>query len=98
MVHRMVDAAEDTDPGLLHWVRVRSAHTYLDGFVAETDFERHYDQVRNHRAVNRHGIAHGFQIQGYAWLNSLRLFLLLDTIHYLLRTPIKGTITSGITV
>lgn len=98
VVNRMIDAAEDTDSGLVHWVRVRSTQNYLDAFVSDTDFESDYEQVRNNRDVNRHGIAHGFQIQGYAWLNSLRLFLLLDTIHYLLQAIGKGITTSGVAV
>jgi hypothetical protein len=98
VMSRMVDAAEAADPGLLHWVRARSTHAYLDVVFTKTDFEHEYDRVRNRRDVSRHGIAHGFQIQGYAWLNSLRLFLLLDTLHYLLWATEQTTTTSGVAV
>lgn len=98
VMSRMVDAAEAADPGLLHWVRAHSTHAYLDIVLTKTDFEHEYDRVRNRRDVNRHGIAHGFQIQGYTWLNSLRLFLLLDTLHYLLWATAQRTVTSGVAI
>jgi hypothetical protein len=97
VMSRMVDAAEAADSGLLHWVRAHSTHAYLDVVLIKTDFEHEYDRVRDRRDVSRHGIAHGFQIQGYAWLNSLRLFLLLDTLHYLLWTT-EQTTTGGVVV
>ncbi|GHO67941.1 hypothetical protein KSC_068330 [Ktedonobacter sp. SOSP1-52] len=90
VINRMINATEDTDAGLVHWARVGSTHSYLNILVADTDFQANYDKIRNNRDVNRHGIAHGFQIQGYTWLNSLRLFLLLDTLHYLLQSLEQG--------
>jgi hypothetical protein len=98
VITRMIDAASDADPGFVHGVRVRSTQNYLAIFVAETDFEGEYDRIRNNRDVNRHGVAHGFQIQGYTWLNSLRLFLLLDTLHSLLQVLENRVTTSDIAV
>jgi len=49
------------------------------------DFASQYAELRRRRALNRHGILHGIQINYYSAMNSLRCFLLLDALYGLRR-------------
>lgn len=72
---------------IAHWMRVKSAVVYVeDIFCKKLNFERDYDFIhqRDHQ-VNRHAQVHGIQIHAATALNSLRLFLLLDTMYDLLQ-------------
>jgi hypothetical protein len=73
---------------LTHWVRVKSVLAYIeDVFCEDLEFERDYDYLHRHdREIHRHGLLHGIQTNAMTALNSLRLFLLLDTMHDLLQT------------
>ena len=48
---------------------------------SNTDFGTQYEELRNRRRMNRHGIAHGIQINYHSAMNSLRAFLLLDALY-----------------
>ncbi len=73
---------------LTHWVRVKSVLAYIeDVFCEDLEFERDYDYLHRHDLkIHRHGLLHGIQTNAMTALNSLRLFLLLDTMHDLLQT------------
>ena len=73
---------------LMHWVRLKSALAYVeDVFCEELEFERDYDYLhRQDHEMRRHGLLHGIQISVMTALNSLRLFLLLDTMYGLFQT------------
>jgi hypothetical protein len=98
VVDRMLNVAADianldtqaTD--MEHWIRVKSLKQYLENiFYENLAFEQNFDEVRNRRKLSRHGSSHGIQIGSIMAMNSLRLFLLLDTIHYILQAYItKG--------
>ncbi len=86
---------ESDTTDLARWVRVKSALAYVeDMFCEDLDFELDYDHLhRDNRQLRRHGLAHGIQTSAMTALNSLRLFLLLDTMHDLLDSYItKGGI------
>lgn len=78
--------SETTD--LTHWVRLKAALAYVeDIFCEELEFERDYDYLHSQDCeMHRHGLLHGIQTNAMTAFNSLRLFLLLDTMHYLLHT------------
>jgi hypothetical protein len=73
---------------LTHWVRLKSALAYVeDVFCEELEFERDYDCLhRQDHEMHRHGLLHGIQTSVMTALNSLRLFLLLDTMYGLFQT------------
>jgi hypothetical protein len=79
---------ESDTTDLTHWVRVKSVLAYIeDVFCEDIEFERDYDYLhQDDREMHRHGLLHGIQTNAMRALNSLRLFLLLDTMHDLLRT------------
>ena len=84
---------ENDTTDIAHWVRVKSALAYVEEiFCKPLDFESDYDRIHlSNRRLNRHGLLHGVQINAFMAQNSLRLFLLLDTMHGLL----QGYIANG---
>ena len=70
-----------------HWLRVKSAIAFVeDIFCQSLAFEDDYERIhRIDRQPHRHGLLHGIQANAGTALNSLRLFLLLDTMHGLLQ-------------
>ncbi len=84
------DNLESDTTDLTHWVRVKSVLGYIeDVFCKPLEFEVDYDLIHlGNRQLHRHGLSHGIQINAMTALNSLRLFLLLDTMHSLLQTYI----------
>lgn len=75
------------------WVRIKSAIGYIeDVFCKHLAFEQDYEHISDHeRLMNRHGVSHGIQINVITPFNSLRMFLLLDTMYGLLQNYIaKG--------
>jgi hypothetical protein len=92
VVDRMLNVAADVAnldtqaTEMEHWIRVKSLKQFLENvFYENLDFEQNFDEVRNRRKLSRHGSLHGIQIGSVMAMNSLRLFLLLDTIHYILQ-------------
>lgn len=82
-----VENLEHDAVDLSHWVRVKSALAFAkDDFCVELDFEKDYDFIHQRsRKLTRHGLLHGIQTGASTAFNSLRLFLLLDTMFYLLQ-------------
>lgn len=81
---------ESDTTDVAHWLRVKSVIRYVeDVFCEHLEFENDYDYIhlRDHRP-HRHGLLHGYQISAMTALNSLRLFLLLDSMHGLLQNYI----------
>lgn len=69
------------------WVRLESILAFIkEDFCNTLDFEADYDRIRKGKyRLNRHSLLHGIQVEGFSALNSLRLFIILDTIHDLLQ-------------
>ena len=88
VVERAVEAAriaaQQMPNGLdiVDMVLVDAVLDYVQTVAFEnSDFGTQYEEIRKRRRMNRHGIAHGIQINYHSAMNSLRAFLLLDALY-----------------
>jgi len=73
--------------GFKGWIMVKSILQYVQNTLCRfIQFEQHFEDVRKLPRIHRHGALHGIQLAHTTAMNSLRLFLLLDSIHYILES------------
>ena len=81
-IERAASSQSNSMTELKRDVMVKSLTSYINQIAFEDfDFAAVYEQLRQRKTLNRHGILHGLQLNYHSYMNSLRCFLLLDALY-----------------